>query len=94
MDKDLTSTSLDKAFGNTEYSVAGSFKDILEYDEDTNESIEIEKLEIVIKAENEVGFFEEILIMTNCTDQDESQIKALPVMVSDVSKINVVDRFV
>ena len=91
--KDLTSTYLEKAFGNTEYSMAGEIKDILEINEDTNEIIEIETFEIVIKAENDVGSYKETLRLLNCNNQTEEP-RALPTMVSDPQDINVINRLV
>ena len=91
--KDLTSTYLEKAFGNTEYSMAGEIEDILEINEDTNEIVEIETFEIVIKAENDVGSYQETLRMLNCNNQTQEP-RALPTMVSNSQDINVIDRLV
>lgn len=90
--KHLTSTYLEKAFGNTEYSMAGEIEDILEINEDTNEIVEIETFEIVIKAENDVGSYQETLRMLNCNNQTQDEPRALPSMVSNSQDINVIDR--
>ena len=90
---DLTSTYLEKAFGNTEYSMAGNIKDILEINEDTNKIVEIETFEIIIKAENDVGSYQETLRMLNCNNQTQEP-RALPTMVSSSQDINVIDRLV
>ena len=90
--KDLTSTYLERAFGNTEYSVVGELKDILEIKEDTNEIIEIETFDIVIKAENNFGSYQEILRMSNCENQKQSP--RAPAMVSNDQDINVIERLV
>ena len=87
--KDLTSTYLERAFGNTEYSVVGELKDILEIKEDTNEIIEIETFDIVIKAENNFGSYQETLRMSNCENQKQSL-----AMVSNAEDINVIERLV
>ena len=87
--KDLTSTYLEKAFGNTEYSMAGEFEDILEI----NEIVEIKTFEIVIKAENDVGSYQETLRMLKCNNQTQEP-RALPTMVSISQDINVIDRLV
>ena len=90
--KDLTSTYLERAFGNTEYSVVGELKDILEIKEDTNEIIEIETFDIVIKAENNFGSYQENLRMSNCENQKQSP--RAPAMVSNAQDINVIERLV
>jgi hypothetical protein len=87
--KDLTSTYLERAFGNTEYSVVGELKDILEIKDGTNEIIEIETFDIVIKAENNFGSYQETLRMSNCENQKQS-----PAMVSNAEDINVIERLV
>ena len=88
--KDLTSTYLERAFGNTEYSVVGELKDILEIKEDTNEIIEIETFDIVIKAENNFGSYQETLRMSNCENQKQSP----STLVSNAQDINVIERLV
>ena len=87
--KDLTSTYLERAFGNTEYSVVGELKDILEIKDGTNEIIEIETFDIVIKAENNFGSYQETLRMSNCENQKQSS-----AMVSNVEDINTIERLV
>ena len=62
---------------------------ILEINEDTNEIVEIETFEIVIKAENDVGSYQETLRMSNCENQKQS-----PAMVSNAEDINVIERLV
>ena len=93
LQKDFTSTYVDKAFGNTEYSMTGKFEDIIKINEITNEVVEIETFDIVIKAENDVGSHQEILRMSNCTGDNQTP-RALPSMVSDPQNINVIDRLV
>ena len=88
--KDLTSTYLERAFGNTEYSVVGELKDILEIKEDTNEIIEIETFDIVIKAENNFGSYQETLRISNCENQKQSP----STVVSNAQDINVIERLV
>ena len=83
---------MERAFGNTEYSVVGELKDILEIKEDTNEIIEIETFDIVIKAENNFGSYQEILRMSNCENQKQSP--RAPAMVSNDQDINVIERLV
>ena len=92
LEKDLTSTYLEKVFGNTEYSMVGTLDDFVEINTVSNEMIEIETFEVVMEAENDVGSYKEILRMSNCTDVPP--VKVLPVMDSEIIDINVVDRCV
>ena len=92
LEKDLTSTYLEKAFGNTEYSMVGTLDDLVEINTVSNEMIEIETFEVVMEAENDVGSYQEILRMSHCTDVPP--VKVLPVMDSEIMDINVVDRCV
>ena len=73
--------------------MVGELKDILEIKEDTNEIIEIETFDIVIKAENNFGSYQEILRMSNCENQKQSP-RALPAMVSNAEDMNVIERLV